>query len=127
MDEMHASEIRLQAVPILRIHSLQAAQSFYCDLLGFGIDWEHYYGVGAPVYMQVSRAGLRLQLSQNERFQEGTIIFVGIQGIDRFHAELEARAVDLEIPAIAQTPWQTRQFELEDPFGNLLRFNGESL
>ena len=113
----------LKGVPILRIADVASAKAFYRDLLGFTVDWEHYYEDGAPVYMQVSRAGLVLHLSENERFREATIIFVETVGIDELHADWSSRSANWDPPPISLTPWHTRQMELEDPCGNLLRFN----
>jgi len=121
------SEFKLMGVPILHIADVAQAKLFYCESLGFTVDWEHYYEDGAPVYMQVSRAGLILHLSQNERFREATIIYVGTEGMDALYSDLSSRAGNWDPPPVSLTPWQTKQMEIEDPFGNLLRFNEESL
>ena len=115
--------IRLKSVPTLRIGDVGIAQQFYCEFLGFTLDWQHYYAEGAPVYMQVARDGMVLHLSENERFKEQVIVFVETQGIDQLREELVAKAGRWTIPAVTATPWHTRQMEIEDPFGNLLRFN----
>ncbi|MEL7536221.1 MAG: glyoxalase superfamily protein [Pseudomonadota bacterium] len=117
--------ISLHAIPILRIGRVDVARQFYREFLGFEIDWEHYYEPGAPIYMQVSRAGCVLQLSENERFNAGQIIYVDTQGIDTLHAELAGRDGPWSPPDISTSPWQTRQMEIADPFGNLLRFHEE--
>ena len=90
------------------------------------MDWEHYYEEGAPVYMQVSRDGFVLHLSENDRFTKGTIVFVETVGIDALHEELSQQLGPWNPPAISSTPWRTEQMEIEDPFGNLLRFNESS-
>ena len=121
------TELKLKGVPILRIADVTTAKLFYGESLGFTVDWEHYYEDGAPVYMQVSRAGLVLHFSQNERFKEATIIYVETDGIDDLHADLSSRPGGWDPPSISLTAWNTKQMEVEDPFGNLLRFNEESL
>ncbi len=120
------TEMKLKGVPILRIADVHSATLFYGGFLGFTIDWEHYYEDGAPVYMQVSRAGLVLHLSENERFKEGTIIYIGTTEIEKLHAELSSRSDSSGPLSISLTAWNTKQMEIEDPFGNLLRFNEES-
>ena len=117
---------KLKGVPIFRIADVARAKAFYCEFLGFAADWEHYYEEGAPIYMQVSRAGLVLHLSQNERFKEGSIIYVGTEGIDELFADLKARSGGWSPSPVSLTAWGTKQMEIEDPFGNLLRFNQES-
>ena len=59
-----------RTVPIFRIFSLEKAREFYLDFLGFKVDWEHRFEPDAPVFMQVSRDGLVLHLS--EHFGDGT-------------------------------------------------------
>ncbi len=98
---------------------------FYCEHLGFEVDWEHYFEPDAPVYMQVSRCGIRLQLSANERFRFGSAIYIDTVGIREFHAQLIAHPRRFETPDVTASPWNTEQMEMEDPFGNLLRFHEE--
>jgi catechol 2,3-dioxygenase-like lactoylglutathione lyase family enzyme len=54
-----------RAVPIFRIFSLDKAREFYLDFLGFKVDWEHRFEPGGPVYMQISRNGLVIHLSEH--------------------------------------------------------------
>ena len=42
-----------QAVPILRIFSVEKAREFYLDFLGFIWDWEHRFDDNAPLYARV--------------------------------------------------------------------------
>jgi uncharacterized glyoxalase superfamily protein PhnB len=116
-------EIELKAIPTLRVLDYKEAMSFYIDFLGFSLDWEHRFGPEAPVYMQVSYKGLVLHLTENERFNTGMVVFVETRGIDSFHQKLSGKQSGLYIPAVKPTPWETRQMEVEDPFGNVLRFN----
>ena len=73
--------------------------------------------------MQISRNGLSLHLSENKRFETGVIAFVECKALNQFYTDLMNRksTIDLSKPEI--TNWQTIQMEIEDPFGNLLRFN----
>ena len=114
------------AIPILRIECVEEAKEFYCEYLGFELDWEHYFEPGAPVYMQVSRNGIRLQLSENNRFRSGSAIYIDTVGLREFHAQLDATSSRFETPDVTSSPWSTKQMEMEDPFGNLLRFHEES-
>ncbi len=75
------------------------------------------------MYMQVSYNDLILQLSEFKKFDTNTIVFVEIVNIRAFHAELQQRNLEITIQDIQRTTWQTMQLEIEDPFGNLLRFN----
>jgi len=117
------SQIEFKGIPTFRILNYNEAVNFYIDFLGFTIDWEHRFGPLEPVYMQISRNELTLHLSENNRFQTGVIIFVETQGIEAFHKELLGKNRVKPIPNVSKTDWQTLQMEIEDPFGNLLRFN----
>jgi len=44
-----------QAVPILRIFSVEKAREFYLDFLGFIWDWEHRFDDNAPLYARVMK------------------------------------------------------------------------
>lgn len=115
--------ITFKAIPTLRILDYKKAKEFYVESLQFTIDWEHRFGEDAPVYMQVSKNGLVLHLSENERFQTGMTVFVETTGIENFHKELSDKSKGITIPGISITNWNTKQMEITDPFGNLLRFN----
>ena len=53
------------STPILRIFDEAKAREFYVGYLGFRIDWEHRFAPGMPLYLQVSRDGCVLHLSEH--------------------------------------------------------------
>lgn len=113
-----------RVVPILRIFSVEKAREFYVGYLGFGVDWEHRFAPGAPLYMQISRAGLVLHLSEHHGdATPGAAVFVEMAGIDALLAELEAREYPFLDPAIEDASWDARVMQLTDPFGNRLRLS----
>lgn len=117
------NDYQLKAIPIFRITDYSKAVEYYIDKLGFTLDWEHRFGDNEPVYMQISKNGLVLHLSENERFKVGVIVFVETKGIEAFRDSVLINQNTNEIPEIITTNWNTKQLELTDPFGNLLRFN----
>lgn len=111
------------AIPILRIFSLEKAREFYLDFLGFKIDWEHRFEPGAPVYMQVSRADVRLHLSEHHGDSvPGSAIYVYMNGIDKFNRELNDKKYRHMRPGIVEQEWHMREMAVVDPFGNRIRF-----
>lgn len=113
-----------ETIPILRIFSVEKAKEFYLDYLGFTLDWEHRFGDDLPLYMQVSRAGLRLHLSEHHGDAcPGSTVFVRMRGIAALHRELEAKTYRYLRPGIEHAPWNARLLEVTDPFGNRIRFN----
>jgi uncharacterized glyoxalase superfamily protein PhnB len=110
-------------IPILRMFDEVKAREFYVDFLGFRIDWEHRFEPGTPLYMQVSRDGCILHLS--EHYGDGTpgsAIRIDTIDIDTFHAELTSKRYKYARPGINDQPWGTREVCVTDPFGNKLTF-----
>lgn len=119
--------VTFRAIPTFRILDYKKAKEFYVEFLGFKIDWEHRFGENETVYMQVSKNGLILHFSENKRFQTGMIVFVETTGIENFHDELSKKSNGILTPDVSVTNWNTKQMEIEDPFGNLLRFNENTM
>ena len=110
-----------RVVPVLRIFDVAKAKAFYVDLLGFQIDWEHRFEPGYPLYMQISRDGVRLHLSEHHGDgTPGQVVFIDITGLDAFHAELQAKGSHAQIEP-GPSP-NMRVLNLWDPFGGRLRF-----
>lgn len=114
----------LQTVPIFRIFDEAKAREFYVDYLGFKIDWEHRFEANTPLYMQVSRGGLTIHLSEHHGdASPGSTAFVRMKGIDALHAELTAKQYKFLRPGLEIAPWNAKCMEVIDPFGNRIRFN----
>ena len=110
------------AIPILRIFSIEKAREFYIDFLGFKLDWEHRFEANLPLYMQVSRSGLTLHLSEHYGdATPGSAVFVPVEDIEALHRELNAKQYGFARPSLAHVGWG-RQMQVADPFGNRLRF-----
>ena len=111
------------AVPILRIYDIAKTREFYLEFLGFTVDWEHRFDESAPLYMQVSRAGLILHLSQHHGDgAPGAHVRVKTTGIAALHEELDARTYAFMRPALECEPWGARTVTVIDPVGNYLVF-----
>ena len=54
-----------KTIPVLRIFDVERAKEFYAGFLGFSVDWEHPFEDNAPAYLQGSRAGLVLRLTEH--------------------------------------------------------------
>jgi hypothetical protein len=114
----------LQTVPILRIFDVAKAKEFYLDYLGFRGDWEHRFEPGAPLYMQVSRSGCALHLSEHYGdATPGSTVFLRVTGLDAFHQELSRKNYPYLRPGVETAPWNAKVMQVTDPFGNRLRFN----
>ena len=116
--------VRLQmGIPILRIFDEAKAREFYLDFLGFTMDWDHRFGPNMPLYMQVSRSGLQLHLSEHHGdASPGSTVFVWMEGIDALHAELIGKRYTYSKPGIEADGPGGRTLQVPDPFGNRIRF-----
>jgi catechol 2,3-dioxygenase-like lactoylglutathione lyase family enzyme len=113
-----------KTIPILRIFSIDKAREFYLDFLGFSVDWEHRFGDDFPLYMQVSRDGLVLHLSEHHGDgSPGANVFVEMAGIEALHRELAAKNYRYLKPGLERAPWNALTMQVTDPFGNRIRFN----
>lgn len=112
-----------QAVPILRIFDEAKARAFYLDFLGFKPDWEHRFEPGLPLYMQVSRSGCVLHLSEHHGDAcPGAAMRIATADVDGLRAELIARPYTYARPGVEAKPWGSRDMSITDPFGNRLTF-----
>ena len=109
--------------PIVRIFDEDKAKKFYVDFLGFKIDWDHRFEPGLPVYLQVSRDGCVLHLSEHHGdCCPGAAMRIQVDEIDELYAELTAKQLKYARPTLDDTPWGTRDMSVKDPFGNRLTF-----
>ena len=112
-----------RTVPMLHIEDYEEAKAYYVDWLGFGIDWEFRFEPTLPVYMQVSRAGLVLHLSQHEGDNPGGVkCHVDVDDLDALVAEWKSRRPGFSLE-VEIAPWNAKHISLKDPFGNELGIN----
>jgi catechol 2,3-dioxygenase-like lactoylglutathione lyase family enzyme len=111
-----------QVVPIMRIFDVAKAREFYLDFLGFSVDWEHRHGENYALYMQVSRSGLKLHLSEHAGdVTPGGHVRVHMTGIEVLHRELQAKDYRYMKPGLEDEGTRL-ELSVTDPFGNRIRF-----
>jgi catechol 2,3-dioxygenase-like lactoylglutathione lyase family enzyme len=112
-------------IPILRMFDEVKAREFYVGFLGFEVDFEHRFGADFPLYMQVSRAGAVLHLSEHHGdATPGSAVRIGVEDIDQLASELREKDYKFARPAIQEQPWGLRELIAGDPFGNRIVFFG---
>jgi uncharacterized glyoxalase superfamily protein PhnB len=113
-----------KTIPILRIFDVEKAKEFYVGFLGFSVDWEHHFGENTPAYLQVSRGGLTLHLSEHHGDGcPGSTVFVWMAGVEQFHREIAGKGYKYLRPGLETTFYDARCVQVTDPFGNRIRFN----
>lgn len=111
------------ATPILRIFNEAKAREFYVDFLGFTVDWTHRFDGDFPLYMQVSKDGCLLHLSEHHGdCCPGAAVRIETSLLDEYQRRLVASNYKYAKPRVSQTPWGTKEMPVTDPFGNRLVF-----
>lgn len=112
-----------RAIPILFVADLSAACAFYVEWLGFGIDWEFRFDDDYPAYVQISRGGIVLHLSEHVGDNPpGVKCHIEVDDLDALVAEWNVKRSDfVQRPRIE--PWNAKHLRIKDPFGNELGFN----
>ena len=83
----------------LRITDEARSKAFYVDGLGFRVDWEHRFEPRFPVFMQVSRDGMSIYLTEHTGDCEaGGLVHFYVPDVDAWYAEFLARGVVVKEP-----------------------------
>jgi catechol 2,3-dioxygenase-like lactoylglutathione lyase family enzyme len=111
-----------KVIPILRIFDDVKAQEFYVSFLGFTVDWQHRFAPDLPAYIQISRDGCVLHLSEHHGdATPGAAIRIETSNLEALHAELAEKNYKYARPGLEEQPWG-REVSVKDPFGNRLTF-----
>ena len=117
--------------PVLPVADATRAARYFCDVLGFALDFiageppsyarvKHVPapGLGEAVYLRLWQVNVR----EARPWRGEIVIHVG-HDVDGLHAVYAKRGVDIVEPPTSQ-PWGLREFALREPDGHLLRFCG---
>ncbi len=119
MTDEHNPEQRV--LPTLRISSYAKSKAFYVDGLGFKIDWEHRFRPDFPVFMQVSRDGLAIFLTEHAGdCPPGGLVHLYVPDVDAWFTELQHTGGPVAEPPTESLPG-LRDMTVVDPDGNKLR------
>lgn len=114
-----------RVIPQLRMTEAARSLAFYVEKLGFAVDWEHRFGEGYPLFVQITRQGQTLFLTEHAGDCEpGGAVYFRVPDVDACFADFQSRGAELSV-APADTPWGTRELLIRDPDGNRLRFASE--
>lgn len=104
--------------PILRVGNLDISVAYYLARLGFELEWR-----SDPV-ASVRRDRTALMLCERDQGHEGTWLWIAVSDVDELYSELEARGAHLR-HAPANYPWGSRECQITDPDGHVLRFGAD--
>ena len=114
-------QVMQQVVPAVRITAYARSTAFYVGGLGFHVEWEHRVEPHLPAFVQVSRDGLTLYLTEHAGdCQVGGLVHLYVPDVDAWYAECLRTGV-----AVTEPPSESlaglRDMTVADPDGNQLR------
>jgi catechol 2,3-dioxygenase-like lactoylglutathione lyase family enzyme len=111
-----------RVVPTLRMTSYERSKAFYVEGLGFQIDWEHRFEPHFPVFMQASRDGMALFLTEHRGdCSVGGLVHFYVTDVNAWHEEFVSKGVPIDEPPNEELAG-LRVMTILDPDGNKLRF-----
>ncbi len=119
---MTASAAFRRVTPILRVSDLDRSLEYYVRVLGFTMNWRDDDGNS---FASVSRGDCHLFLSIGDQGHLGSWVWIGVSDADVLHDELIASGARVRHPP-ANFPWGSREMQVEDPDGNVLRLGSEN-
>jgi catechol 2,3-dioxygenase-like lactoylglutathione lyase family enzyme len=104
--------------PILRVESVDASVSYYIEQLGFSLQWRN------GTVASVARDRTSLMLCEGDQGHAGTWVWIAATDVDSLYAELRDRGARLRHEP-ANYPWGSRECQVTDPDGHVLRFGAD--
>lgn len=112
-------------IPVLRVTKASVSLPFYTQVLGFTIDWEYRHEPGFPVFVQLTREGQSIYLTEHaDDCQVGGAVHFMIPDVDECYSAFQERGLVQSKPPL-NTAWKTRDVLVVDPDGNRLTFSTE--
>ena len=107
------------AVPIFRVEQLDLSITYYVEQLGFELQWR------SGSVASVGRDRTSIMLSEGDQGASGTWVWIAASNVDELYAELHTRGAHLRHPP-TNYPWGSRECQVMDLDGHVLRFGAES-
>ena len=112
--------------PQFLVEDLDRSITYY-EKLGFtfGEPWEGFYAIGQldGLELHLKEAPRNDDERRHRRMNEHLDAAAGVEGIEEFYARCADNGVTI-IKPLAETPWGTKDFYVEDPDGYILCFGG---
>ena len=116
-----ASSLRVSlggVTPILSVESLDTSVGYYVEQLGFSLQWRN------GMVASVARDRTSLMLCEGDQGHAGTWVWIAASDVDALYTELRDRGARLR-HAPANYPWGSRECQVTDPDGHVLRFGAD--
>jgi len=100
-----------KTAPILRILDEAKAKEFYVSFPGFKVDLERRYEEGLPLYMQISKDGCILPLSEHHKDSSpGAAKRIETHELETFEMVLLAKRYKFARPGVYEMPWGSKDY-----------------
>ena len=112
--------------PQFLVDDLERSMAYYQKLgFRFGKPWAGFYAIGRLDGFEVhlKEAPKNPTERRYRRDNEHLDAAAGVEGIEAFYEQCVANGATILKP-LAETPWGTRDFYIEDPDGYILSFGG---
>jgi catechol 2,3-dioxygenase-like lactoylglutathione lyase family enzyme len=115
--------------PQFLVDDLDRAIAYYCDKLGFALDFKYQ-----SFYAAVSRDGFAIHLKHAPKLaadreyrkeNEHLDAYISVSGVRALFSELETRGAQV-IKSLEERPWACVDFYVEDPDGYILCFSEQN-
>lgn len=114
------------ALMILDVRNLDRALAYYCEQLGFALDFRNAQAPDNYAGIRRGNVLLHMQWPSADAFRQGTAghlrVRIDLDDPDALYAEYRERGVIGLGPQPEDTSWGTREFAFRDPDGNHLAF-----
>jgi len=108
------------ASPILRVNDLEASINYFCNTLGFELDWQD-----PTQFASVSRGDAYLMLSVGDQATPPAWVWLGVGDTRALRDEYVAKGARIRMEP-TNFPWAL-EMHVEDLDGNVLRMGSEPL
>lgn len=116
----------IAAAPQFLVEKLDESLAFYEQRLGFSRDFVYegfYASVSRDRAVIHLKCAPKLEAERAHRRSEDHLdAYLVVSGVEELHTELVGRGAPIRRP-LAQRPWGTRDFYVEDPDGYVLCFS----
>lgn len=123
----HHTKPRLTSfAPQFLVDDLARSMAYYRKLgFTFGEPWGGFYAIGQldGLELHLKEAPKNEEDRRHRRANEHLDAAAGVDGIEAFHAQCIANGVTI-IKPLTTTPWDTKDFYVEDPDGYIVCFGG---
>ena len=114
--------------PQLLVDDLDRSITYYNKIgFVFGEPWDGFYAIGLLDGLELHlKVAPKNQAEQQHRHNnEHLDASAGVDGIEAFYDRCLANGVAINKP-LADTPWGTKDFYIEDPDGHIISFGGRA-